>query len=68
LVDRLPPSDASADIERFNAWVKAHLEKREAQLTVASIAAVIQAQELFPEVDPFEDPLGEPAEPPSRWY
>lgn len=68
LATLLPRTGSSGDIERLSAWVHAHLAEVEAKLTDASIQSEIQAQELFPESDPFVDPLGDPVEPTGRWY
>lgn len=59
LLDRLPSTEASGDVDRFKRWVQEHLAEIETKLTVKAMQAEIQSKELFPEVDPFEDPLGE---------
>ncbi|MGL4396050.1 MAG: hypothetical protein ACRCS9_05875 [Hyphomicrobium sp.] len=67
LLDRLPSTEASGDVDRFKGWVQVRLAEIETKPTVMAMQTEIQAKELFPEVDPFEDPLGEPPAV-TRWW
>lgn len=67
LLDRLPSTEATGDVDRFKGWARERLAEIETKLTATAMQAEIQSKELFPEVDPFDDPLGEPPAITSWW-
>jgi hypothetical protein len=52
------------ELQRMLAWAQAHLAELEAFLDAPQMTALIGERDLFPEIDQFHDPLGEP--PPRR--
>ena len=63
----LPSAVSTGDVERFAGWIQNHLADIEAKLTVTGLQSEIQSQQLFPEIDALEDPLGEPPAVTGRW-
>ena len=62
------PADAmTEDLERFMHWVQARLTETEEKLSPDALTAEIKAKSLFPGVDPFDAPLGEPPPLYSLW-
>lgn len=63
----VPDNAATDDLARFIEWVQARLREIEEKLSPHALTAEIKAKSLFPDVDPFGDPLGEPPPLHSLW-
>lgn len=48
------------ELQRMIGWARAQLEELESSLTPGQVSAFLKERDLFPEVDPLNDPLGEP--------
>ena len=48
------------DLQRMVGWATAQIKDLELFLSPERISATLQERDLFPEVDPLNDPLGEP--------
>jgi hypothetical protein len=48
------------DLRRMVGWATAQIKDLELFLSPERISATLQERDLFPEVDPLNDPLGEP--------
>jgi hypothetical protein len=49
-----------SELRRMREWTEAQLKELDLFLEPERISMVLRARELFPEVDPLDDPLGEP--------
>ena len=66
ITHRHAEASASPEIARMIDWVKAELAGLEAFLDPLKLSQLVIARNLFPEVDEFVDPLGEPP-PRDQW-
>jgi hypothetical protein len=56
-----PTDDSShAELQRMIGWAAVQLKDLERFLSPERISSTLKERELFPEVDPLNDPLGEP--------
>jgi hypothetical protein len=67
LVESIPTLGATDDLVRFVQWAQARFAELQEKLSAESLLSEIKSKNLFPEVDPFVDPLGEPPPLYSLW-
>jgi hypothetical protein len=66
-LSRLADAEADEGLVRFSNWVRERLQELDRLLGPAGLAEEIKRKGLFPAVDPFHDPLGEPP-PLTAWW
>ncbi|MGD9481036.1 hypothetical protein [Shinella sp. G-2] len=52
--------DPHPELQRMAGWANAQLDTLERTLSPEQIAATVRERDLFPNVDPLDDPKGEP--------